>query len=254
MFVRAQIHGSGRAPSTFDRLPIERNAPSRRARRFAYIRSSYRSPLRKKLRAAQSVQSDPLRSHFYYGEFEYPVGGGIWYQGKHPPIITKELFDKVQIAMQRSAMPQGENKEFAFTKLIKCGGCGGGITADEKFKKLKDGGVNRHVYYMCTQKRSVDCKNPPINETNLIEELSKLLDQVDLDEIGMRQKIEDELTRYNRFRMGVLGAKQREKDIEIDVRNYAKYLLKEGTASEKRGLLLCLKNTLVLKDRKIMLE
>ena len=32
-----------------------------------------------------------LRNTFYYGEFEYPVGSGNWYQGKHTPIITKEL-------------------------------------------------------------------------------------------------------------------------------------------------------------------
>ncbi len=35
-----------------------------------------------------------LRTSFYYGSFEYPKGSGKWYQGKHTPIITKELFDK----------------------------------------------------------------------------------------------------------------------------------------------------------------
>ncbi len=37
-----------------------------------------------------------LRTPFYYGSFEYPKGSGKWYQGKHTPIITKELFDRVQ--------------------------------------------------------------------------------------------------------------------------------------------------------------
>lgn len=37
-----------------------------------------------------------LRSSFYYGQFEYPRGSGIWYQGAHEPLISKELFDKVQ--------------------------------------------------------------------------------------------------------------------------------------------------------------
>ena len=37
-------------------------------------------------------------THFI-GEFEYPKGSNQWYQGKHIPIITKELFDKAQEAL-----------------------------------------------------------------------------------------------------------------------------------------------------------
>ena len=195
-----------------------------------------------------------LRSTFYYGEFEYPVGSGTWYQGKHEPIITKEIFDKVQMSIQDHYIPKTESKEFAFTKLIKCGYCESGITADEKFKKLKSGGVNRHVYYMCTKGKGVECKNAPINETSLIEELSGMLDQVDLDAIGMKAKIEEELTRYNKFRMGVLGAKKKERNTDIDIRNYAKYLLRDGTMLEKRELLGCFKSKLMLKDKKILLQ
>ncbi len=113
-----------------------------------------------------------LRNHFYYGEFEYPVGSGKWYAGKHTPIIDKNLFDTAQDSLNENYIPKTETKEFAFTKLMKCGYCGAGITADEKFKKLKDGGVNRHVYYFCSKKGRDDCKNPYINETYLIMELA----------------------------------------------------------------------------------
>ncbi len=195
-----------------------------------------------------------LRNTFYYGEFEYPTGGGMWYQGKHEPIITKELFDKVQASLQEQYIPKTESKEFAFTKLITCGYCQSGITADEKFKKLKDGGVNRHVYYMCTKARNTDCTNQPINEKDLIDELTNLLDTIDLDEIGMKGKIEEEIIRYNKFRMGVLGMKTKDRKADVDTREYAKYLLKEGTITEKRELLSCLKSKVVLKDRKISLE
>lgn len=195
-----------------------------------------------------------LRNTFYYGEFEYPVGSGNWYQGKHEPIIARELFDRVQANLQDQYIPKTESKEFAFTKLIKCGYCESGITADEKFKKLKDGGVNRHVYYMCTRAKDTDCNNRPVNEELLIEELSGLLDTIAVDEIGMREKIENEVARYNKFRMGVLGAKKKERGQEIDLRTYAKYLLKEGTVTEKRELLSCLKSQLVLKDRKVSLR
>lgn len=41
---------------------------------------------------------------------------------------------------------------------------------------------------------------------------------------------------------------------EIDLRNYAKYLLKEGSVTEKRELLLCIKSKLVLTKGVITLE
>jgi DNA invertase Pin-like site-specific DNA recombinase len=195
-----------------------------------------------------------LRNTFYYGEFEYPVGSGNWYQGKHVPIITKELFDKVQAHLNDNFIPKTESKEFAFTKLIRCGYCGSGITADEKFKKLKDGGVNRHVYYFCTRGKNIDCKNPPLNEQTLIGELINLVDRIDIDELGVKEKIEQEIARFNKFRIGVLGHKKESRNSEVDIKNYAKYLLAEGTIYEKRELLSYLKSQLTLKDKKIILE
>lgn len=192
-----------------------------------------------------------LRNHFYYGHFEYPVKSGNWYTGKHTPIIDKDLFDKVQAVIDGNYIPKTESKEFAFTKLIKCGYCNCGICADEKFKKLKDGGVNRHVYYFCTRKGKDSCQNPYINEQDLIQELISLVDKINLDELGVKSRIEDEIRRFNKFRTGVLGHKQEKSSEDIDVRNYAKYLLKEGTLIEKREMLSCLKSKLVLKDKKI---
>ena len=194
-----------------------------------------------------------FRNSFYYGEFEYPVGSNNWYTGKHTPIINKELFDRVQMTLNENFIPKTESKEFAFTKLIKCGYCGSGISADEKFKKLKDGGVNRHVYYFCTKARNIDCKNPAINETNLISELVELMDKIDLDELGVKSKVEQEMIRLNKFK-AMLGEKERKSNINVSSRDYAKYLLKEGTLIEKRELLSFLKSKLVLKDRKISLE
>jgi len=195
-----------------------------------------------------------LRNTFYYGEFEFPTGSGNWYQGKHAPIITKELFDKVQNNINEHLIPKTESKEFAFTKLIKCGYCGSGITAYEKFKKLKGGGTNRHVYYFCTKAKNVDCKNPPLNESDLIDALIELIDKIDLDDLGVKAKIEQEISRFNKFRIGVLGQKNQIHTTEVDIRNYAKYLLREGTICEKRELLSLLKSKLVLKDKKVAVE
>jgi len=196
-----------------------------------------------------------LRNPFYTGEFEFPIGTGKWYVGKHTPIINQELFDKVQEALDQNYVPKTESKEFAFTKLIKCGYCGSGISADEKFKKLKDGGVNRHVYYFCTRARNIDCKNPAINEESLIKELLETMDKISLDDLGIKAKIENEIARYNKFQMGVLGKNNKVKlNAEVNTRNYAKYILREGMLIEKRELLACLQSKLTLKDRKIYLE
>jgi len=194
-----------------------------------------------------------LRNHFYYGEFEYPVGSNNWYIGKHTPIISKELFDRVQTTLNENFIPKTESKEFAFTKLIKCGYCGSGISADEKFKKLKDGGVNRHVYYFCTKARNIDCKNPAINETDLINELIGLMNKINMDELGVKSKVEREIIRLNRFK-AIIGEKKKNRNIDVDSRNYAKYLLKEGALVEKRELLSFLKSKMILKDKKILLQ
>ena len=195
-----------------------------------------------------------LRNPFYYGEFEYPIGGGVWYTGKQTPVIDKQLYEKTQVVLNEKYVPKTESKEFAFTKIMQCGYCGSGISADEKFKKLKDGGTNRHVYYFCTKARNIDCKNPYINEPSLIEELIDVMDNVNLDELGIRTRIEDEISRFNKFRTGVLGHKQDKVAIDVDVRNYTKYLLKEGTLVEKRELLGCLQSKIFLKDKKVSLK
>ncbi|MFH1744562.1 MAG: recombinase family protein [bacterium] len=198
-----------------------------------------------------------LKNTFYYGVFQYPKKSGNWYTGIHQPLINKELYDKVQEQLKRSEImnPWG-SKELAFTKLITCGYCGATITADEKLRKLKNGGVNRHVYYSCSKRWQNDCKCGYIKEEDLIEQLTEILDVVKLDKIGVREKIEKEIGRYRKFQMGVLGINEKEnqKAKDIDIRNYAKYILKEGEIFEKRELLFCLKSKLILKNKLLTLQ
>lgn len=195
-----------------------------------------------------------LTNPFYYGVFEYPKGGGNWYTGKHEPLITEDLFDKVQEQLTRDHI-QRESKEFAFTKLIKCGLCGSGITAMEKFKKQKNGNVHRYVYYGCTRSRDLHCKGGYIREEELIAQLAKIIDKVDVNELGIRKKFEEEMERYRKLRRTVLGLKGAEKEVEeINLRTYARHLLKEGALQEKRELLANLRSMLLLKRKEIVLE
>ena len=191
-----------------------------------------------------------LQNPFYYGVFEYPVKSGNFYTGKHVPLITKELFDMVQGQVKNTIL-RVEDKEFAFTKLMTCGLCGSGITANEKFKKLKDGSVNRHVYYGCTKARDRNCKCGYIAEDELIGQFEILIDKIDLNEIGMKEKIKAEVERFKKFQRIILGNTEEIVVGDIDIRNYAKFILKDGKDTEKRELLGCLENKMTLKNKTI---
>ena len=78
-----------------------------------------------------------LKNPFYYGKFEYPIGTGIWYQGKHTPLVTKKLFDKVKEQLTTSPKSGWGKKIVIFKGLFKCGSCGSNIIGEEKMRKRK---------------------------------------------------------------------------------------------------------------------
>lgn len=192
-----------------------------------------------------------LENHFYYGVFEYPRKSGNWYQGKHEPIITKELFDQVQEQLKGNELKTRQEKEFAFTKLMTCGLCGSGISADEKYKKLKSGKVNTHVYYGCTKARDKHCKCGYINETDLIEQLQALIDTVTLSETSVLKKVKAEVARYKKFSRSLLSESVKMAVNDIDVKDYVKFLLKEGSMEEKRAILSCFTSQIVLGKKNV---
>jgi len=194
-----------------------------------------------------------LKSSFYYGEFEYPKGSSQWYKGIHEPIITKDLYLQVQKQITSDHLVRAQDKEFAFTKMLTCGLCGSGVTADEKFKSLKDGTQARYVYYGCTKFRDKNCKCGYIREEELIEQMADILDTVSLDEIGMKDKIRAEIQAHNEFQESVLGraVKEKVKIKDIDIRNYAKHILRKRSMYEKREVLRHLRSKLVLKEKKL---
>ncbi len=134
-----------------------------------------------------------------------------------------------------------------------------GLAADEKFKKQKNGNVHRYVYYSCTRSRNLHCKGGAIHEEDLIVQLVKLMDQIDMNELGVKKKFEEEIERYKHFKRAMFGVDKIEEKIrketdDIDFKTYVKYLLKEGSITEKRELLINLKSWLVLKNKQIVIE
>ena len=58
---------------------------------------------------------------------------------------------------------------------------------------------NRYVYYGCTKVRDKNCKCGYIREEDLIEQFQKLIDRIDLNETGIKNKIKDEVDRFRKF-------------------------------------------------------
>jgi hypothetical protein len=88
----------------------------------------------------------------------------------------------------------------------------------------------------------------------VLEQFVKLMDQIDLNEIGIKEKIKAEVERVKKFQRIILGTKEKIEVKDIDIRNYAKYVLKESSDPEKRELLSCLKSKIILNNKNILLQ
>lgn len=153
--------------------------------------------------------------------------------------------------------PHGPLKDFAFTRLFSCDGCGGGITATEKVKRLTDGTIKRYVYYHCTNHNG-SCKDSYLREEELLSQLLKLVDCLDIDELGTIEIVKTELAKMQKLLSIVSRIDVDPKTVEnikkIDVHACAKLVLQEGSKEEKRQLLDQLKSKIIVKNRKLVIE
>ncbi|MDD5528177.1 MAG: recombinase family protein [Patescibacteria group bacterium] len=195
-----------------------------------------------------------LVNPLYYGVFEYPKNSSNWYQGKHEPIISKELYDQAVQQLKRDNI-QRQSHEFAYTKLMVCGLCGSSISAEEKYKLLKDGTTAKYIYYGCGRSKDRNCKSHYLRENELVEQLIKLFNQIEINDFGIKIKFEEELKKFNKFQKGVLGISNPEtKHRDIDMKTYASYTLKNGTNEEKRELMGCFKSKIKITKGVVTIE
>ena len=70
----------------------------------------------------------------------------------------------------------------------------------------------------------------------------------------MKTKLREEIERFNTFQISILGQqKNKTKSNSVDIRAYAKYLLQNGSVSEKKDLLINLRSELILTNKKLTL-
>ncbi len=112
-----------------------------------------------------------LKNPIYRGDF---IWKGKLYSGLHDPIVSRELFQRVQEIMEgrHSVNHHPQRYSFAYSGFVKCGICGCAFTAEKK--------KGRYIYYHCTGNRG-KCARSYVREELLSSEFSKAIANLRMD-------------------------------------------------------------------------
>ena len=111
-----------------------------------------------------------LTNPFYAGVIRWE---GRDYVGKHEPMVTLHEFERVQHLLGRPGRPRPKRHQFAFTGIIRCGGCGLSVTAEHHVNRYG----SQYTYYRCTRRRrDVDCREPAISLADLEAQVLRFLE------------------------------------------------------------------------------
>lgn len=147
---------------------------------------------------------------FYSGWIK--LSDGRTYRGAHPPMVSQEEFDQAQAILGRPMRPRPQKHEFPFVGLMKCGNCGGSITAEQHVKKSG----RRFVYYRCSRRKlDIPCREPAVPAAKLEEQFAALLGQVSIPpkiQAWLQEQAARELDREAPRHEQVLASLQAEAD------------------------------------------
>ena len=134
-----------------------------------------------------------LKNEFYTGIFYW--NGKRYENASHDPLISRELFQRVQDILINPRKSKSKKGMFLYTNLITCGVCGCTLTAE-----LKKG---KYIYYHCTGFKG-NCKQGYIRQESLEEQFESLLSQIKItDEVkeivleAMRESLKDKIEYHN---------------------------------------------------------
>ena len=112
-----------------------------------------------------------LRHPFYIGKI---LWHGQIYEGKHEPIVSEKVWQKVQNVLDgRSNAKSHQKRSFTYGHgLIKCADCGYNVTAETHKKQ--------YTYYICAQRRHIDHVEKPawVPEPKIESQIVSLLEKL----------------------------------------------------------------------------
>ena len=134
-----------------------------------------------------------LNNRFYAGEL---IRDGATWPGRHRPVLTLAEFDKVQSRLRRIDRPRPKRHDFPYIGLIRCGACGGQVTAERKTNAYG----SRYVYYHCARRAlRPGCKERSIEGRALERQIVEFLSQL---------AVPDDLVAWARDRLRTTGEEQ----------------------------------------------
>jgi len=122
-----------------------------------------------------------LRNPFYYGMMR--IKNELYYH-KYQPLISKELFNKVQEvrAGYRKKPFKYASKPFIFRGMIRCADCGCTITPET---------TKGHIYYSCTNYKKVHQKRIYLKEEELLSPIYETLKGIQLPDDKIQEITEN---------------------------------------------------------------
>jgi site-specific DNA recombinase len=120
-----------------------------------------------------------LRNRLYTGWFEW---NGKLYQGKHEPLVSIELWERVQGVMdgRNASKHRRMTHDFAFSGMIACAKCGCSVVGEIKKQK--------YIYYHCTgyadkcRGEPASCRRKYVREEMLEQQFTAMLGQLRFDD------------------------------------------------------------------------
>lgn len=89
-----------------------------------------------------------------------------------------------------------------------------------------------------------------------MNQLIPLIHELDLNETGIRKKFEAEVMRLNKFQKSFMGgdgdAKMKAKG--VDIKDYVRYVLKDGSMTERREFMGCIKSKIMVTKKVVTIQ
>jgi site-specific DNA recombinase len=171
----------------------------------------FRTPRKKRIGGtplAMSTIYKILSNPFYAGII---VWSGQSYPGKHEPVVSIDEFQSIRKLLDRPGHPKPQKHAFAFTGMIRCGGCGLSVTAEHKRNRYG----RRYVYYHCSRPRlGQRCAEPCIELRSLEQQIGTFLQSLTIERDLEAWVLEEMALGVERFK---LEEKARARSLEISL-------------------------------------